>query len=116
MSRQHCPTIALDPVSPHTMWKIWAAAAMMVLLIACAPQAKKKQYVLNGKVEAVDPQNKTLTVKHDKVDGWMDAMTMEYTVHDAAVLKTVKPGDQIRASVYEDDYSLYDVKVTSHAP
>lgn len=97
------------------MWKIWVAAAAMVLLMACAPQARKKQYVLNGSVEAVDAGNKTLTVKHQKVDGWMDAMTMAYSVHDPAVLQTVKAGDQIQANVYEDDYSLYDVKVTGHS-
>ncbi len=98
------------------MWKVWTAAAVMLALMACAPQAKKKQYVLNGKVEAVDIENKTLTVNHQKVDGWMDAMTMAYSVHDPAVLTTVKPGDQIQANVYDDDYSLYDVKVTGKSP
>lgn len=94
------------------MWKAWTAAAVLVVLMGCAPQAKKKQYVLRGKVEAVDFENKTLTVDHQKVDGWMEAMTMAYGVHDPAVLKSVKAGDRIQATVYEDDYSLYDVKVT----
>jgi Cu/Ag efflux protein CusF len=94
------------------MWKVWTAALAMVLLMACAPQAKKKQYVLKGKVEAVDVTGKTLTVNHQKVDGWMDAMTMAYSVHDPAVLAQVQPGDQIEATVYEDDYLLYNVKIT----
>lgn len=94
------------------MWKAWTAMPLLVVLIACAPQAKKKQYVLQGKVESVDVENKTLTVDHQKVEGWMEAMTMAYGVHDPAALKSVKAGDRIQATVYEDDYSLYDVKVT----
>ena len=94
------------------MWKAWIAAVVVLGLLGCAAAPKKKQYRLEGKVEAVDVANKTLTVNHKKVDGWMDAMAMAYSVHDPAVLKTVQPGDQIEATVYEDDYSLYDVKVT----
>ena len=94
------------------MCKAWTAAGVMVVLMACAPQPKKKQYVLNGTVESVDFDNKTLTVDHQKVEGWMEAMTMAYGVHDLAVLNSVKPGDHIQATVYDEDYSLYDVKVT----
>ena len=38
-------------------------------------------------------------------------MTMKYKVDDPKVLKTVKVGDQITATVYEGDLSLHKVKV-----
>src|SRR6266567_3224312 len=41
----------------------------------------------------------------------IEAMTMSYKVDDAAILKKVKPGDQIAATVYEGDTSLHKVRV-----
>jgi Cu/Ag efflux protein CusF len=41
----------------------------------------------------------------------MDAMTMAYKVDDPAVLKNVKAGDRITATVYEGDMTLHKVQV-----
>lgn len=85
----------------------------LVLLPATASFSQtatsKKPLTFHGKVEAVSPDG--LTVNGDKVEGWMDAMTMKYKVDDPKVLKTVKPGDKITATVYEGDMSLHKVKV-----
>ncbi len=75
------------------------------------PNAKKKQYTLSGKVEAVDTAGRKLSVNHGNVQGWMDAMTMAYPVDKPEVLKTIKVGNQIRATVYDGDMKLYNVKV-----
>jgi Cu/Ag efflux protein CusF len=91
----------------------WFAVAGLALLIAAASFAQasagKKSYTFHGKVEAVAPDG--LTVNGEKVEGWMDAMTMKYKVDDPKVLKSVKAGDQITATVYEGDYSLHKVQV-----
>jgi Cu/Ag efflux protein CusF len=87
----------------------------LCLFLACvafaqnAPQ--KKGYTFHGKVEKVNESAKTLTVNGEEVKGWMAAMTMDYSVDDAAVLKKVKAGDQISATVYDNDYVLYKVQV-----
>jgi Cu/Ag efflux protein CusF len=84
----------------------------LVLLIAaaCLGQAPaKKSFHFHGKVEAVSPDG--ITVSGDKVEGWMDAMTMKYKVDDPKILKTVKAGDEITATVYEGDFSLHKVQV-----
>ena len=78
-----------------------------------AQQAKGKSHTLEGKVEAV--QIDRLTVNHGKVEGYMDAMTMPYKVDKPDVLAKVKKGDQIEATVYADDFTLYDVKVVPPA-
>jgi Cu/Ag efflux protein CusF len=63
-------------------------------------------------VEAVKESAKSLTVNGENVPGWMDAMTMDYQVEDPAILKKIKVGDAIAATVYDGDMVLHDVKVT----
>lgn len=90
----------------------WTALLVMVLLTTlCMGQAKKKSYTFKGKVESVDAKAKTLTVNGENVEGWMAAMTMAYEVDDPEVLKKVKAGDQITATVYDGDTILHKVQV-----
>ena len=97
------------------------AALIGVLLCGLMPlmQAQpkgKKEYAFKGKVERVDTSAKKLVVANEKIDGWMEAMTMAYAIDKADdVIKRVKPGDQITAKVYDGDYTLYDVQVAPPA-
>ncbi len=78
-------------------------------------QGAKKSFSFHGKVESIDAASKSMTVDGDKVEGWMDAMSMKYTVDNADVFKTVKVGDMIEATVYDGDYKLYRVHVVKSA-
>ncbi len=73
--------------------------------------AAQKAHILKGKVTELNAGAKTLTVDHQAVPGYMDAMTMPYKVDKPDVFKSVKVGDQIQATVYDADYTLYDIKV-----
>lgn len=92
----------------------WATVLGLALSMAAASwgqaPAGKKSYTFHGKVEAVSADG--LTVNGDKVEGWMDAMTMKYKVDDPKILKTVKKGDEISATVYDGDGALHKVQVT----
>ena len=94
---------------------LMAALFASCLLVPLAwPQQKgkeKQSFVLRGKVEGVNQSGNTLTVNHEKVEGYMAAMTMPYKVDKADVFKRVKAGDQIHATVYEGDYTLYNIEV-----
>ena len=92
---------------------VLVAVSFAVCLIASLAQAQqgKKAYTLKGKVEAINASTKSLTVNHEKVEGWMEAMTMAYAVDKEEVLKQVKVGDHISAKVYDGDYTLHDVRV-----
>ena len=87
----------------------------LALLIAAVSWAQapagKKTYTFHGKVTAVADDG--LTVNGEKVEGWMDAMTMKYKVDDPKILKKVKAGDEITATVYEGDFSLHKVQVAA---
>lgn len=92
---------------------ITVTAAAVLLTVACFGQASpaKKSYTFHGKVEAVDESAKSLKVNGEEIKGWMAAMTMDYKVDDDAILKKVKPGDQIMATVYDGDLVLHKVEV-----
>ena len=97
----------------NTRRHILAAALAVVSLFAAntyaQDAAKGKGMTFHGKVEAVT--DKGLTVNGEKLEGWMDAMTMSYPVDKPEVLKKVKAGDTIMATVYKGDITLHDVQV-----
>jgi len=86
-----------------------------IFAIAAASYAQtapaRKSFQFHGKVTAVSSEG--LTVDGDKVEGWMEKMTMIYKVDDPKVLKTVKAGDEINATVYEGDLTLHKVTVAA---
>lgn len=56
-------------------------------------------FTIKGTVLAVDPTRAEITLQHDAVPGFMEAMTMPYRVERAEVAKELHPGDVIRARV-----------------
>ena len=100
---------------------ITLSAAMAVLFLSAAALAQnsnagKKTFTFKGKVEKVDLAAKKITVNGEKVEGWMDSMTMLYAVDKEDVLKNLNVGDQITAKVYEGDFMvLHDVQVVPPA-
>ena len=87
------------------------------LLAEQAKKAAKKEFQFRGKVEKVDLSAKTFTVTNEKVEGWMDKMSMVYVPDKEDVLKRVKAGDQITAKVYEGDFRvLHEVQVVTAKP
>jgi Cu/Ag efflux protein CusF len=99
--------------SMNTRRHILAAALAVASLFAANAYAhdaaKGNGMTFHGKVEAVT--DKGLTVNGEKLEGWMDAMTMSYPVDKPEVLKMVKAGDTIMATVYKGDITLHDVQV-----
>lgn len=89
-------------------------AILCAFLISTVVNARdgKGEHAFKGVVQKVDEKAKSMTVDGENVPGWMMAMTMVYTPNKEDVLKTVKPGDQITATVKDGDFkTLYDVKV-----
>jgi len=87
----------------------------MVLAGLAAAQTSRKPIRLAGHIESVDVAGKTVTIIHGDIPGFMAAMTMGYGVDDDAVLKKLKPGDDIVATVYAGDGKLYKVRVVGHS-
>ena len=104
-----------------------AALGLTLLCVACggpskhpaasqpaasqAQASEAKRYDLRGKVIAIDKPGKRVTVDHQAIPGFMEAMTMAYPVKDATALDGLSPGEEITATIVSSDgmYWLEDI-------
>ena len=85
------------------------AAVAFILLSGChsapaPPQQSSaspafKVYHLRGKVMNTNPATGEVTVDHEAITGFMEAMTMPYKLKDPSILSELHPGDVITADV-----------------
>jgi protein SCO1 len=82
--------------------------------LACRPRrsANEKRYPLKGKVVAVEKADRTATIAHEEVPGYMPAMTMPFKIKNDGDLEMLKPGDQITATLVVDDLSSW-IEITA---
>jgi|SRR5665213_854100 len=88
-----------------------AASSLTIVPRVSAQKTDKKSYTFHGTVQSVDAKAGRVTVANEKIEGWMDAMTMGYAADKPEELQGVKAGDKIEATVYDGDYKLYNIKV-----
>ena len=58
-----------------------------------------KIYKVRGKVVSTDAAKGEVTLNHEAIPGFMDAMTMPYKLKDANILSELHPGDVITADL-----------------
>jgi protein SCO1/2 len=61
--------------------------------------ASYKTYKLRGKIVATNPATAEVTLNHEAIPGFMEAMTMPYKLKDPSILEELHPGDTITADV-----------------
>ena len=81
--------------------------ALTVGLAGCKqkpPEASAgaKRYDLKGKVVSVDRANHKVTIEHEEIRGYMEAMTMPFTLLDDWVYDELAPGAKIEATLIVD--------------
>ena len=70
--------------------------SILLLVVAATLQVRAAQrYDGTGLVLRVDAPHKTVLVSHDAIPGYMDAMTMPYSVRDPHLLDHLEPGQKI---------------------
>src|SRR5687767_5115109 len=67
----------------------------------------EKRYPLTGKVIAINKSEKTATINHDEIPGYMEKMTMEFKVKNDSDLDKMKPGDRITGDLVVTDTSSW---------
>jgi protein SCO1/2 len=76
-----------------------------------------KHYQVKGKVVSVDKQSRMLNLDSEAIPGYMDAMTMPYSVRPESELDKLNPGDAITADLtVQDDHAwLQNIRVIGHS-
>jgi len=82
------------------------------------PAAAQKHYQVKGKVVSVDKKSRMVDVDGEAIPGYMDAMTMPYSVKPESELDRLHPGDAITADLtVEDDRAwLENIRVANPPP
>ncbi len=87
-------------------------AALVLALAGCgARQEQGKRYPVQGEVKAVDPASKSAKIDAGKIEGWMEAMTMDYPVKPESELAKLHAGDRIQGTVVVTDNGYYVTEV-----
>jgi protein SCO1/2 len=102
----------------------------LIVLVSChsahqppaqpSTAANYKIYHLRGKVVSTDAARGEVTLDHEAIPGFMEAMTMPYKLKDASILSELRPGDVITADVLvspdpDADYLLDHIVVVAQA-
>jgi protein SCO1/2 len=80
-------------------------------------------YPIKGVVKRVESELEHVSIQHEAIPGFMDAMTMRFSYPDKKSLESLHPGDRVSGTlrVFKEngvvtDYALLDLTVTEPAP
>jgi protein SCO1/2 len=80
-------------------------------------------YALKGVVKKVEKENQHVTIRHEAIPNFMDAMTMRFALKDRALLGDLRPGDEVEGTLRVEtrggvvnDYELRRLAVSKPAP
>lgn len=84
---------------------LWALAAILLVVGGAealaqppgqSPTDRPRYFCGRGEVISVDEDKGGVTIKHQRIEGFMEAMTMHFKTEDAEVAQGIKPGDSVR--------------------
>jgi protein SCO1/2 len=102
--------------------KLAALFCAALVLISCAgkaPESKQpvKEFAMRGEVIQLDPEHQVATIKHENIEGFMPAMTMEYGFRDKQEFAKLHKGERFDATLFVqgDDYWVGKIKPAPQA-
>lgn len=99
--RDYCPILLI------------AALSLVVATAACR-KTPERRFEVKGKVVSVDRDQGTVTMAHEEIKGYMDAMTMPFNVRDEWAMSVLAPGQHVEATlVVQEDRSWIEGLVIS---
>ena len=92
-------------------------AFLLITVVSRSPgTAAVKEFTLFAHVESVDRATKTVTVKHGKIAGYVEAVPAIYRLDDETLVNKLRPGDDIKATVREGEQRLRNVRIVNRPP
>ncbi len=91
-----------------------AAVLVIVLLsmfVARSLDAADREYAVKGMVISVDPAGKWFSVSHERIAGFMDAMTMPFEVRRREELEGVVPGAIVEFTLVVGQKTAYATRI-----
>jgi protein SCO1 len=91
------------------MRRLFVLSTALLIAASCS---SAKTYEMRGQVLGVNRDKMEILVKHEKIDGLMDAMTMPWKVKDVNMLDNIGPGDLITSEIVVDNNQGVVTKIT----
>ncbi len=71
---------------------------LLGFLSACQ-RVPEKRYAMTGKVVSVDKEQRQAMIHHEKIEGFMDAMTMPFNIKEDWAVSALAPGQIVEATL-----------------
>lgn len=86
---------------PLSRIRLIVLIAAVFFTVACQPRATgpEQRYPIKGQVVSVDKRGSTVSVAHEDIPGFMEAMTMPFDLKDRRLLDQLAEGDRIQATL-----------------
>jgi Cu/Ag efflux protein CusF len=87
-------------------------AALLVASSGCSKKVQPRVYPFRGTVVKLDSNANVASIRNEKIDGWMEAMVMDYPVESKSEYLSLHKGEKITAIVHVtgEGYWLSNVK------
>ena len=99
---------------------VFYCSALSIGSLACRSRSQtvEQHYELNGRVVAVDPHQRSVTIAHEEIPGYMSAMTMPFTLKEPWPYRVLAAGDHVQATLVVEGKRawLEDVVITKESP
>jgi protein SCO1 len=93
----------------QTLFLIIGISILIANLTSCSKSehspgetSESRRYELTGRIVSVDKEHRQVTIQHEEIKGFMEAMTMPFAVKDQDALNEMAEGDQIKATLVVD--------------
>jgi protein SCO1/2 len=97
---------------------VFVLAVCGAFAVSSCQRTPERRFDLTGKVVSVDRSQHQVTLAHEAIKGYMDAMTMPFNVKDDWALTVLAPGQTVRATlvVQEDRSWIEGLRISKTEP
>jgi Cu/Ag efflux protein CusF len=98
--------VEMSSICFSVKWRALLALAALLFVAVCvqaghlplgqASTELPKYFCGKGEVISVDDDLSGVTIKHERIEGFMEAMTMHFKTESAEIARGIKPGDFVR--------------------
>jgi protein SCO1/2 len=84
------------------LFVVWLITALGFAACAKRHNSHEQRYELKGKVVNVDKRGAAVTIAHDAIPNYMEAMTMPFAIKDQWAFDVMKAGNRVQATLVVD--------------